>query len=129
MSSPSDLKYTESHEWVRKDEDDDDIVVIGITQHAADSLSDLVFLELPEVGDSVTAGEGFGEIESVKAVSDLKSPVDGEVVEVNEGLVDELGAINSDPYGEGWMIKVRATSSLDGMMSSDEYEKLVSEDS
>lgn len=127
MSSPNDLKYSESHEWARKE--DDDIVVIGITQHAADSLSDLVFLELPEAGDSVTAGEGFGEIESVKAVSDLKSPVDGEVVEVNEALVDELGAINDDPYGEGWMIKVRATSSLDGLLDSDAYEKLVAEDS
>lgn len=126
MSSPSDLKYTDSHEWARQD---DDLVVIGITQHAADSLSDLVFLELPEVGDSVTAGEGFGEIESVKAVSDLKSPVDGEVVEVNEGLVDELGAINSDPYGEGWMIKVRSTSELDGLMASADYDKLVAEDS
>ncbi len=125
MTSPTDLKYTESHEWIRKD--DDDVLVIGITAHAAESLSDLVFLDLPEAGDSVTAGEGFGEIESVKAVSDLKSPVDGEVVAVNDALPDNLGAINSDPYGEGWMIKVRATSSIENLMDSEAYDKSVAD--
>ena len=122
MSNPSDLKYTESHEWVRIEGDS---ATIGITQHAAESLSDLVFLELPEAGDSVSAGESFGEIESVKAVSELKSPVDGEVTEANTALEDELSTINKDPYGDGWMIKVKVSKVPDGLMDADAYEKHV----
>ena len=119
MSSPSDLKYTASHEWVRIDGDS---ATVGITAHAAESLSDLVFLELPEAGDDVTADEGFGEIESVKAVSDLKSPVSGEVTEANTDLPDNLGDINSDPYGKGWMIKVKFSGTVDGLMDAAAYD-------
>ena len=122
MSNPSDLKYTESHEWVRID---GDTATIGITAHAAESLSDLVFLELPEAGDSVSAGESFGEIESVKAVSELKSPVSGEVREANGALEDELSTINQDPYGKGWMIKVAVSSSPDGLMDVESYDKFI----
>ena len=119
MSSPSDLKYTSSHEWVRIE---GDVATLGITQHAAESLSDLVFLDLPEVGDDVTAGESFGEIESVKAVSDLNSSVSGEVVEINAELPDNLGDINSDPYGKGWMIKVKISGQGDGLMDAAAYD-------
>jgi glycine cleavage system H protein len=101
MSNPSNLKYTESHEWIRID---GETATIGITAHAAASLSDLVFLELPDVGDSVSSGDSFGEIESVKAVSDLKSPVNGEVTDSNHALEDDLKVINTDPYGNGWLI-------------------------
>jgi glycine cleavage system H protein len=120
MSNPSDLKYTESHEWVRID---GDTATVGITAHAAESLSDLVFLELPEVGDSISAGESFGEIESVKAVSELKCPVGGEVTEANGSLEDDLSVINADPYGKGWMIKL-ATSEVPGsLMDAEAYEQ------
>ena len=93
MTNPSDCKYSESHEWARIE---GDVATIGITAHAAESLSDLVFLELPEVGDEVTAGEGFGEIESVKAVSDLRSPVSGEVIEAHSELEENLKDINTE---------------------------------
>lgn len=119
MSSPADLKYTTSHEWVRVE---GDVATLGITAHAAESLSDLVFLDLPEVGDAVTAGETFGEVESVKAVSDLGSPVNGEVVEINAELPDNLGDINSDPYGKGWMVKVKLASESDGLMDAGAYD-------
>ena len=119
MSNPADLKYTESHEWVRIE---GDTATIGITAHAAESLSDLVFLDLPEAGDEVTAGESFGEIESVKAVSELKSPVSGEITETHADLADNLGNINSDPYGAGWMIKVKVSSVPDGLMDAAGYE-------
>ena len=123
--NPSDLKYTPSHEWVRLD---GDVATIGITAHAAESLSDLVYLGLPSSGDSVSAGESLGEIESVKAVSDINSPVDGEVVEVNESLPDNLGVINTDPYGEGWMVKVKLSDSApSGLLDADAYDKLVAE--
>jgi glycine cleavage system H protein len=122
MSNPTDLQYTESHEWVRID---GDVATIGITAHAAESLSDLVFLELPESGDAVSVGESFGEIESVKAVSELKSPVAGEVAEANNGLEDALSDINEDPYGKGWMIKVKVSGAPDGLMDADAYDKFV----
>ncbi len=125
MSSPNDLKYTESHEWIKVD---GDTVTVGITAHAAESLSDLVYLDLPSVGDGVNVGEGFGEIESVKAVSDLKSPVKGEVVEVHDGLEDDLTTINTDPYGGGWMIKVKLAGDLpSGLLDAAAYDKLVAE--
>ena len=120
MTNPTDLKYTESHEWVRIDGDS---ATIGITAHAAESLSDLVFLELPEAGDDVTAGEAFGEIESVKAVSELKSPVSGEVSEANTSLEDDLTVINTDPYGKGWMVKVATSDVPDTLMDAAAYEQ------
>jgi glycine cleavage system H protein len=122
MSNPTDLKYTESHEWVRIDGDE---ATVGITAHAAQSLSDLVFLELPETGDSLSAGESFGEIESVKAVSELKSPVSGDVSEANNALEDSLSDINEDPYGKGWMVKVKVSSTVDGLMDAEAYEKFI----
>jgi glycine cleavage system H protein len=123
--NPKDLKYTVSHEWVRVA---GDVATIGITEHAAHTLSDLVFLGLPGAGDTVSAGSSFGEIESVKAVSDLNSPVDGEVVEVNAPLTDELSTINADPYGAGWLIKVRVKGKLPGtLLDADAYEKLIAE--
>ena len=122
MSNPSDLKYTESHEWVRID---GETATIGITAHAAASLSDLVFLELPDVGDTVSSGDSFGEIESVKAVSDLKSPVNGEVTGSNHALEDDLKVINADPYGDGWLIKVTTSEIPGGLMDVSAYEQHV----
>ncbi len=124
MNNPKDLKYTETHEWVRIE---GKTATVGITAHAAEALSDLVFLDLPEAGDTVTAGKSFGEIESVKAVSELKSPVSGEILETNSGLPDALGDINSDPYGKGWMLKCRVSAPPVGLMSAAEYEAFVAE--
>jgi glycine cleavage system H protein len=123
--NPPDLKYTESHEWARIQ---GDVATIGITEHAAHALSDLVYLGLPAVGAKLNAGRSFGEIESVKAVSDLNSPVDGEVIEVNEELPDNLGSINTDPYGKGWMLKVRLKGKPAGkLLDAAAYDKHVAE--
>lgn len=123
--NPKDLKYTESHEWVRLA---GDTATIGITEHAAHQLSDLVFLGLPKKGDKVSAGKALGEIESVKAVSDINSPVDGEVVEVNSALSDNLGDVNSDPYGKGWMVKVKVKGKAPAsLLDATAYDKLVAE--
>ncbi|RKY18029.1 MAG: glycine cleavage system protein GcvH [Planctomycetota bacterium] len=119
MSNPTDLKYTDDHEWVRIE---GDVATVGITAHAAQTLSDLVFIDLPEVGDDLTSGSSFGEIESVKAVSDLNAPMDGEVVAVNDELADNLTDVASDPYGKGWMVKIKFSGSLDGMMDAAAYE-------
>jgi glycine cleavage system H protein len=121
---PGELKYTRSHEWVREE---GDTVTVGITDHAQEELGDVVFVELPQVGDSFGAGESFGVVESVKAVSDLYAPVGGEVVEVNESLNDSPEKVNEDPYGEGWMIKLRAEGSGD-LLSAADYEKHLSEE-
>jgi glycine cleavage system H protein len=128
MDFPSDLKYTKEHEWVRLD---GETVTVGITDHAQDSLGDVVYVELPEEGASVTKGEAFGVVESVKAVSDLYAPVSGDVVEINEAAVDSPEVINEDPYGEGWMIKVAASDlgELDDLLGHDDYEKFVEEES
>lgn len=104
---PEDLKYSKEHEWLREE---GNVGVIGITHFAQDQLGDVVFVEVPAVGDKVTAGETFGVVESVKTVSDLYSPVTGTVVAVNERLEDEPELVNEDPYGEGWMIKVEIES-------------------
>lgn len=122
MNNPNDLQYTDSHEWVRLEEE---MATIGITAHAADNLSDLVFLELPEVGTEVTAGEAFGEIESVKAVADLKSPVNGTIVETNEGLADALELVNNAPYEDGWMIKVQLSGTPGTLLDAASYDALV----
>ncbi|MCB9899088.1 MAG: glycine cleavage system protein GcvH [Planctomycetes bacterium] len=124
MSNPKDLKYTESHEWVRVQ---GDVATIGITAHAAESLSDLVFIDLPSVGDDLSAGESFGEIESVKAVSDLNAPVSGEVVEVNGDLEDNLKDINDDPYGKGWLVKVKLSGGTDHLLDAAAYDAHVQE--
>ena len=124
MNIPEDLQYTKSHEWVRIE---GDTATIGITDHAQDELGDLVFVELPEEGDTFDAGESFGTVESVKAVSDLYAPVGGEVVEVNSALEDAPENINEDPYGEGWIVKLRTTDEAD-LLSPEEYEKVVEEE-
>jgi glycine cleavage system H protein len=125
LSVPEDLQYTKSHEWVRTE---GDTATIGITDHAQDELGDVVFVELPDEGDTFDAGESFGTVESVKAVSDLYTPLGGEVVEVNSSLEDAPEKINDDPYGEGWIVKLRTTNGAD-LLSPGEYEKVVAEES
>lgn len=125
MSVPEDLQYTKSHEWVRTE---DDTATIGITDHAQEELGDVVFVELPAEGDTFEAGEAFGSVESVKAVSDLYAPVGGEVVEVNSALEDAPEKINEDPYGEGWIVKLRTSGEAD-LLSPEEYERVVEEES
>jgi glycine cleavage system H protein len=125
LNIPEDLQYTNSHEWVRIE---GDTATIGITDHAQDELGDVVFIELPGEGDIFDAGEPFGTVESVKAVSDLYAPVGGEVVEVNTSLEDAPEKINEDPYGEGWMVKLRTSDEAD-LLSPEEYEKVVEEES
>ena len=119
-----DLKFDKEHEWLRVE---GDVATIGISDYAQDQLGEVVYLDLPSAGDSVIAGETFGEIESVKSVSELYSPVSGEVVEVNEDIDGAPESVNSDPYGSGWMIKVRLAdpSQLDSLMSAEEYESFV----
>ena len=107
---PANLKYTEEHEWVR---DEGGVIVVGITDHAQGALGDVVFLDLPEVGRQLSRGKAFGVVESVKAVSDLYAPVDGEVVEVNADLVGAPEQVNKDPYGAAWMLKVKPKSAAD----------------
>lgn len=125
MAVPEDLQYTKSHEWVRFE---DGTATIGITDHAQEELGDVVFVELPEVGDTIGAGESFGTVESVKAVSDLYTPVGGEVVEINSSLEDAPEKINDDPYGEGWIVKLSTSEEAD-LLSPEEYEKVVEEES
>ena len=124
LEYPSDLKYLDSHEYVRLD---GDIATIGISAFAVDQLGDIVFLELPEVGDAVTKGETFGSVESVKAVEDLYSAVTGTVIERNDTVVDSPEQVASDPYGEGWLLKVRVDdpSQADDALSADEYRAQV----
>ena len=113
-----DLKYSKSHEWVRMD---GDVAVIGISDFAQDALGDLVFVNLPQVGDDVTAGEAFGDVESVKAVSDLLSPVTGTVAEINEELLDAPESLNNDPYG-AWIIKVENITDTEDLLDPAAYE-------
>lgn len=124
LEYPSDLKYLDSHEYVRLD---GDIATIGISSFAVDQLGDIVFLELPEVGDAVTKGETFGSVESVKAVEDLYSAVTGTVIERNDAIVESPEQVASDPYGEGWLLKVRVDdrSEADDALSADEYRAQV----
>ena len=126
--NPEDLKYSEEHEWLRME---DGTAVIGITHFAQDSLGDVVFVELPDVGSDVEQFEKMGEIESVKAVSDLYCPVGGRVVEVNDSLNDSPELVNDSPYEEGWMIKVEVSDSseIDRLMSASEYGALVEAES
>lgn len=119
---PSDLHYTEEHEYL-KATDDDGVYAVGVTDYAQGELGDVVFVELPEVGASFGKMDVFGTIEAVKAVSDLYCPLDGEVVAVNEALDDDPSLVNSDPYGEGWMIKLKLAdaSEVSSLLSSDSY--------
>ena len=129
---PEDLLYGTTHEWVHiaSGASGAKIATVGISKFAVEALTDLVFIELPQVGTQVKAGESFGEIESVKAVSDIYSPVDGEVIEVNDSLSDELDKLGEDPYGEGWLIKVRLgdESTLSDLLDFATYEKRCAEE-
>ena len=118
MNIPKDLRYTKDHEWVRVE---GDIAHVGITDFAQGELGDIVFVELPEVGRVVDAEEAYAVVESVKAVSDVYAPVAGEIIEVNELLEGEPEKVNSDPYGDGWIAKVKWSGDSDGLMSADEY--------
>lgn len=121
MEYPEEFKYTEDHEWVMVEAD---VVTIGITDFAQDQLGDVVFVELPEVGDQLQSGKPFGVVESVKAVSDVYAPVTGEVVEVNDDLPDDPEMINKSPYEDGWMLKIRIVDSaeLEGLMDAGAYQ-------
>lgn len=124
MAYPDDLKYSVEHEWIRVE---DNIGTVGITAFAAEQIGDIVFVELPSVGDTLTATQAFGVIESVKAVSELFAPVSGTVVEVNDILGDAPETIASEPYGDGWLLKVELSdpSELDGLMDSGAYEEMI----
>ena len=119
---PVDLAYTESDEWVRRE---GDVAVVGVTAYAADQLGDVVYVQLPDVGKHFDKEQPFGEIESVKAVSDLNSPVAGEVVDANQQLDQNPNLVNDDPYGEGWMVKIRVddAGAFEALLSAQEYEK------
>ncbi len=121
---PKTLRYARTHEWAKLE---GDTCTVGITKFAVEQLTDVVFVELPDVGDNVFAGESYGEIESVKAVSDLYSPVNGEIIAVNETLTEDPGQIAADPYGKGWMIRIKVEpgATLEGLMSLEQYEKQV----
>lgn len=128
MNAPDNLLYSKEHEWILKE---NDVATLGITDHAQKELGDVVFVDLPEVGATFDAKEAFGSVESVKAVSEVYVPVSGEVVETNESLLDAPEKINDDPYGEGWIIRIRLTNptELEALMSSQEYSKYVEEES
>ena len=118
-SVPAELKYTKSHEWVKEE---DGLYVVGLTDFAQDALGDIVFINMPEEGDDVASGESFADVESVKAVSDVFSPVSGTVAEVNEGLINEPALINQEPY-EQWLIKVKDVSDTEELMDAAAYEE------
>ncbi|HVM19339.1 MAG TPA: glycine cleavage system protein GcvH [Egibacteraceae bacterium] len=121
--NPSELRYTEEHEWARAD---GARVTVGITAYAQDALGDVVYVDLPATGTRIEQGQPFGEVESTKSVSDLYAPISGTIVERNEALESQPDLVNSDPYGEGWMVVIEADdpSVVDGLMSAEDYEKL-----
>lgn len=125
MNFPKELKYSKSHEWVKYE--DENTVLIGLTDYAQNELGDLVFVNLPEEGDEVAAGDAFGDVESVKAVSDVYSPVTGEVAAINEDLLDAPESINEDPYG-AWFIRVGNVSDTEELMDADAYEAFTKEE-
>jgi glycine cleavage system H protein len=124
--TPDDLLYTKEHEWVRLSED---IGMVGITDHAQQELGDIVYVELPKVGDKFDAGQAFGSVESVKAVSELFLPLSGEVVEINEDVGNAPETINADPYGKGWLVRIRLRDSAEtaDLMSNEEYDEYTAE--
>ncbi|GAA2464419.1 glycine cleavage system protein GcvH [Streptomyces macrosporus] len=125
MSNPQQLRYSKEHEWLSAAEDG--VATVGITEHAANALGDVVFVQLPEVGATVTAGEPCGELESTKSVSDLYSPVSGEVTEVNQDVVDDPALVNSAPYQGGWLFKVRVSEEPEDLLSAEEYAAFTNE--
>ncbi|MDJ0379468.1 glycine cleavage system protein GcvH [Streptomyces sp. G-G2] len=126
MSNPQQLRYSKEHEWVSVAEDG--VSTVGITEFAANALGDVVYAQLPEVGDTVTAGETCGELESTKSVSDLYAPVTGEVVEANQDVVDDPALVNTAPFEGGWLFKVRITDEPDDLLSAEEYAALTHSD-
>ncbi len=123
MSNPQHLQYSKEHEWLTAPEDG--VSTVGITAHAANALGDVVFVQLPEVGQAVTAGEPCGELESTKSVSDLYAPASGEVTEVNQAVVDDPALVNSGPFEDGWLFKVRLAGEPEGLLSADEYTAFI----
>jgi glycine cleavage system H protein len=121
--NPQHLRYSKEHEWLS--DAANGVATVGITEHAANALGDVVFVQLPEVGDTVTAGETCGELESTKSVSDLYSPVNGEVVEANQDVVDDPALVNSAPFEGGWLFKVRISGTPDDLLSADEYTAFI----
>ncbi|REJ71242.1 MAG: glycine cleavage system protein GcvH [Proteobacteria bacterium] len=126
--NPSELYYAKTHEWVRREEDG--TVTVGITEHAQDALGDVVYVETPEVGDSIAAGDQAGVVESVKAASDIYAPVTGEVIAINEALEDAPETVNSDAFNDGWFFKLQPEDmgELDALMSAEEYEQFCDEE-
>ena len=120
-------RYSKEHEWVRKD---GEVYFYGITDHAQDQLSDIVFVEFPEIGEIFTNGDIIGVVESVKAAADLYMPIAGEIIEVNDNLADNPDLLNSDPFGEGWIIQFKSSdpTEFDGLLSAEDYEKITGED-
>jgi glycine cleavage system H protein len=125
MSNPEQLRYSKEHEWLSSAEDG--VATVGITEHAAHALGDVVFVDLPKVGDAVAAGETCGELESTKSVSDLYSPVSGEVVEVNQDAVDDPSLVNTSPFENGWLFKVRVSDVPADLLSAAEYDAFIGE--
>lgn len=124
MSNPQQLRYSKEHEWLS--DADDGVSTVGITAHAADALGDVVFVQLPAEGDSVTAGEPCGELESTKSVSDLYAPVSGEITEINQDVVDDPALVNSAPFEGGWLFRVRISDEPDDLLSAAEYDSFTS---
>tara|TARA_B100000676_G_C18047511_1_gene828983 strand:- start:628 stop:1053 length:426 start_codon:yes stop_codon:yes gene_type:complete len=124
MNTPEHLFYTKEHEWANFKDNE---VIIGITDYAQSQLGDIIFIEFPEIGDQVNAGDSFGEVEAVKTVSELYAPVTGTILEVNENLEDSADLVNSDPYGDGWLIKIKPTNlnEKDDLMKSAAYKELI----
>ncbi|MEV5408383.1 glycine cleavage system protein GcvH [Thermopolyspora sp. NPDC052614] len=128
MSSiPEELGYSKEHEWVAG-LDESSVVTVGITAYAAEQLGDVVYVQIPEAGSTVEAGDAVGEIESTKSVSDVYSPVAGEVVEINQAVVDDPSLVNSDPYGEGWLFRVRVSGEAEDLLTAEEYAALTAGD-
>jgi glycine cleavage system H protein len=127
-SIPDELHYTKEHEWVAG-VDDGLTLTVGITAYAAEALGDVVYVQVPEVGATVAAGDAVGEVESTKSVSDIYAPVGGEVVEVNAAVVDDPSLVNGDPYGEGWLFRVRLEGDAGDLLSAEEYTALTSGES
>jgi len=124
MSNPENLKYTKDHEWIRLE---GDVAFIGITDYAQSELGEIIFVEVETIGETLQEGEVFGTVEAVKTVSEMFLPVDGEVIEFNEALTDQPELVNEDPYGKGWIVKIAVSnaSQIDGLLSADEYQKLI----
>jgi glycine cleavage system H protein len=127
MAVPADLKYTKTHEWVKIQ---DKVVITGITEFAVKALSDLVYVDLPEIADLTEKGHPYAEVESVKAVADVHSPISGEVDEINEAVVDNLEFLSEDPYGKGWLAKIQISypDELPTLLSAEEYEKILAKE-